>query len=231
MMPATNPAARVERSRAAPRTRTRPGSSSCDCTATIFATCTIMHEAGGGGAEGWPRATRTPSCGSSPPPGAIDRARVAQRDRLSRGAAGLSGFVTSWANAVAATRRGDAEDPERTGNWDAATPRCLRAARCTLARAEPADDRGLAHEPLLLGRGPLQRRRRGGSVAEAEPGPPRRPKPSSAGQVVPGDAKLATTRPRPVRIPPADATMRGPSLSCSRPAGTIIRAKQAIATV
>ena len=63
------------------------------------------------------------------------------------------------------------------------------------------------------------------------PVPARSPNPSTAGRTDEGVAKLATMSPAPVRTPPSDATSRGPSLSCSRPAGIIMSAKQAIASV
>ena len=51
------------------------------------------------------------------------------------------------------------------------------------------------------------------------PVPARSPNPTIAGQTIAGEAKLATTRPTPVRTPPTLATTRGPTLSWSRPAG------------
>ena len=61
--------------------------------------------------------------------------------------------------------------------------------------------------------------------------PPSSPNPSAAGQDAEGDAKLATTSPMPVSTAPMLAMSRGPSLSWSRPAGTIMIAKQAMAMV
>ena len=58
-----------------------------------------------------------------------------------------------------------------------------------------------------------------------------RPNPTAAGQAADGEAKLATTSPMPVSTAPMLAMIRGPSLSWSRPAGTIMIAKQAMAMV